>query len=190
MTAPERLHMKPNDRYVNGWGRPQETDPFDDDGTEYIRADLCLAPTQAADAALERAAQVAESVLHTRCDSCGHPRSDHPYRHPFVSKTLTDIPAAIRALKSAPASTPLAAALELPEVKTLAEAVERYRQTAEVVGGCGDGGCVIHRPGGQHTNGGCRCTYRMDDTRQREVTKLLLVAQGIVKALAALKGGA
>ena len=80
----------------------------------------------------------------------------------------------------------LAAAMELPEVKALVEAVDRYRQTAEAVGGCGDGGCVIHRPGGQHTNGGCRCTYRRDDTRQREVTKLLLVAQGIVKALAAL----
>ena len=25
------------------------------------------------------------------------------------------------------------------------------------IGGCGDGGCVIVRPVGQHTNGGCRC---------------------------------
>jgi hypothetical protein len=79
-----------------------------------------------------------------------------------------------------------------PRVRALMEAVDRYNQAAEAIGGCGDGGCVVHRPGGQHTNGGCRCTYRMDETRQREVTKLLLQAQGIVKAraaLAALKGG-
>ena len=32
------------------------------------------------------------------------------------------------------------------------------------IGGCGDGGCIIHRPGGMHTNGGCRCNadkYKM-----------------------------
>lgn len=26
------------------------------------------------------------------------------------------------------------------------------------VGGCGDGNCIIHRPKGMHTNGGCRCS--------------------------------
>ncbi|MFQ0815760.1 hypothetical protein AVM02_07560 [Brucella anthropi] len=26
-----------------------------------------------------------------------------------------------------------------------------------VIGGCGDGNCVVVRPKGQHTNGGCRC---------------------------------
>ena len=25
------------------------------------------------------------------------------------------------------------------------------------IGGCGDGGCIIVKPLGQHTNGGCRC---------------------------------
>ena len=25
------------------------------------------------------------------------------------------------------------------------------------IGGCGDGGCCIVKPVGQHTNGGCRC---------------------------------
>lgn len=30
--------------------------------------------------------------------------------------------------------------------------------------GCGDGGCVIRRPSGMHTNGGCHCyenSFRM-----------------------------
>ena len=27
----------------------------------------------------------------------------------------------------------------------------------EAIGGCGDGNCIVHRRGGMHTNGGCRC---------------------------------
>lgn len=30
--------------------------------------------------------------------------------------------------------------------------------TLEEIGGCGDGGCIVVRPQGQHTNGGCRCS--------------------------------
>ena len=26
------------------------------------------------------------------------------------------------------------------------------------IGGCSDGGCVVIRPVGMHTNGGCRCS--------------------------------
>lgn len=26
------------------------------------------------------------------------------------------------------------------------------------IGGCGDGGCIVVQPQGQHTNGGCRCS--------------------------------
>jgi hypothetical protein len=28
----------------------------------------------------------------------------------------------------------------------------------EQIGGCGDGGCIVHQRPGQHTNGGCRCS--------------------------------
>ena len=28
----------------------------------------------------------------------------------------------------------------------------------EQIGGCGDGGCMIHVRPGMHTNGGCRCS--------------------------------
>jgi hypothetical protein len=45
--------------------------------------------------------------------------------------------------------------------------------------GCGDGGCVIYIRGGQHTNGGCRCVYRMDVVREREVARLLRQAQAL-----------
>lgn len=34
---------------------------------------------------------------------------------------------------------------------------KRDQQLAEI-GGCGDGGCIIVKPKGMHTNGGCRCS--------------------------------
>jgi hypothetical protein len=27
-----------------------------------------------------------------------------------------------------------------------------------IIGGCGDGNCIVVKPKGQHTNGGCRCS--------------------------------
>lgn len=53
--------------------------------------------------------------------------------------------------------------------------------------GCGDGGCVVYRRGGMHTNGGCRCVYRMDHAREREVARLLRMAQELSRV--ALTGG-
>ena len=31
------------------------------------------------------------------------------------------------------------------------------RDQLEQIGGCGDGGCIVHVRPGMHTNGGCRC---------------------------------
>jgi hypothetical protein len=73
--------------------------------TEYIRADLCRAPTQAADAALERAAQVAWDYE----DTYGSRGMDD------LAKVARNIAAAIRALQSAPAPTALQAALAVPD---------------------------------------------------------------------------
>lgn len=39
----------------------------------------------------------------------------------------------------------------------LREALEEYEAQVDAAGGCGDGGCVVKRPKGQRTNGGCRC---------------------------------
>lgn len=37
-------------------------------------------------------------------------------------------------------------------------AIDAYLKMRDDVGSCTDGGCVIKRPVGMHTNGGCRCT--------------------------------
>ena len=53
-------------------------------------------------------------------------------------------------------------AAELAKFKALAEtlagALEQYDQGCAAIGGCSDGYCVIQRPKGMHTNGGCRCS--------------------------------
>ena len=53
-------------------------------------------------------------------------------------------------------------AAELAKYKALAEtlagALEQYDQGCAAIGGCSDGYCVIQRPKGMHTNGGCRCS--------------------------------
>ncbi|MCO8609680.1 hypothetical protein KGP95_13295 [Burkholderia multivorans] len=41
----------------------------------------------------------------------------------------------------------------------LTAAAKRYDDLMGSVQGCGDGGCLIRKPQGMHTNGGCRC-YR------------------------------
>jgi hypothetical protein len=43
------------------------------------------------------------------------------------------------------------------ENEQLRDRLAALDQQAEALGGCGDANCVIHRPKGQHTNGGCHC---------------------------------
>lgn len=43
MTAPERIWITPNEDYENMWARTIETDEFNEDGTEYLRADIAAA---------------------------------------------------------------------------------------------------------------------------------------------------
>lgn len=51
-------------------------------------------------------------------------------------------------------------------LEKVAAALAEYQRAADFVGGCGDGGCVVKRPVGMHTNGGCRCsTDRMKAQR-------------------------
>lgn len=49
--------------------------------------------------ALEEAAQLAEAAADIRCAKCGHPRSNHPYRHLFAPSRETNVAAAIRDMK-------------------------------------------------------------------------------------------
>lgn len=67
----------------------------------------------------------------------------------------------------------------MDDLKKLAE---DYLAAARHVGGCGDSGCVVIRPTGQHTNGGCRCMLNnTDPVRARGVSKLLMMAQHLAK---------
>jgi hypothetical protein len=50
--------------------------------------------------ALEKAAAAVVGAQSERCRSCGHPRDEHPYRHPFVG-VVADAPATIRTLDPA-----------------------------------------------------------------------------------------
>lgn len=42
--------------------------------------------------------------------------------------------------------------------EALREAIKTYDAIADSIGSCGDGGCLVKRPVGMHTNGGCRCS--------------------------------
>lgn len=39
----------------------------------------------------------------------------------------------------------------------LVQALAAFDEHMQAIGGCLDGGCVIVKPKGMHTNGGCRC---------------------------------
>jgi hypothetical protein len=52
------------------------------------------------------------------------------------------------------------------ERERILAAITQRDSELEALGGCGDGGCLVHRPRGQHTNGGCRC-YSDKMTMQR-----------------------
>jgi hypothetical protein len=41
--------------------------------------------------------------------------------------------------------------------EAIREALATYETMRDAVGGCSDGGCIVKRPIGMHTNGGCKC---------------------------------
>lgn len=49
-------------------------------------------------------------------------------------------------------------------MNTITEALEELQEYLTTMGSCGDGNCIVLKPRGMHTNGGCRCSndqYRM-----------------------------
>jgi hypothetical protein len=48
------------------------------------------------------------------------------------------------------------ATAQTPEVQ---KRLDEYVRLRDGTGGCTDGGCVIKRPTGMHTNGGCKCSH-------------------------------
>lgn len=65
----------------------------------------------------------------------------------------------------------------------LSEALAKYDEGMSLIGGCGDGNRLVFRPGGQHTNGGCRC-YSDRMTAQRSMSRGRWLAEEIRKAVA------
>lgn len=47
-----------------------------------------------------------------------------------------------------------------------AERRARLRALADEVFGCGDNSCLVRKPRGMATNGGCRCLERLADSQQ------------------------
>ena len=74
-------------------------------------------------------------------------------------------------MTQAPANLETVARIEL----LLAERLEQ-------IGGCGDGDCKVHRRGGQHTNGGCRC-LRHDGMKAERVVGAYRTFRAAILAL-------
>lgn len=63
-------------------------------------------------------------------------------------------------------------------------AISDYRIGMAFIGTCGDGDCLIVKPEGQHTNGGCRC-YSDKMKAQRAMARGSSLARAIEAALGA-----
>ncbi|RWG36828.1 hypothetical protein [Mesorhizobium sp.] len=65
----------------------------------------------------------------------------------------------------------------------IGEAMRLYKLAAEFSGSCGDGGCVVLKPVGMHTNGGCRCS---DDRMKAQ--RMMRAGQRLYEAIAKTEG--
>jgi hypothetical protein len=65
--------------------------------------------------------------------------------------------------------------------------VETFREIQDHIGGCYDGYCVIKKPVGMHTNGGCNCLEDMNFQDRQKVGQLLRTAQKVVDTVIALE---
>lgn len=57
-------------------------------------------------------------------------------------------------------------------------ALEDFDAAMDRIGSCGDGGCLVERPVGMHTNGGCRCW-----TNKMTAQRVMAAAQRLRSAL-------
>ena len=70
--------------------------------------------------------------------------------------------------------------------ETLAGALEQFDEGCAAIGGCSDGYCVIQRPKGQHTNGGCRCSDDRNRMR-RFASRAAYFREKVAQALTSYK---
>lgn len=88
--------------------------------------------------------------------------------------------------KSVDGSDPFPVWMEPPSsaaaLNAIAKALTEYRTGMAFIGTCGDGNCLIVKPEGQHTNGGCRC-YSDKMKAQRAMARGKSLAAAIEAAL-------
>lgn len=46
----------------------------------------------------------------------------------------------------------------MTEHRDIVAKLSEFESAMGLIGGCGDGYCIIVKPKGMHTNGGCRCS--------------------------------
>lgn len=63
------------------------------------------------------------------------------------------------------------------------QATDQYQELATHIGGCGDGGCIVLRPIGQHTNGGCRCLSGYNAEDNMNARRLIIKAQHVIRTI-------
>lgn len=83
----------------------------------------------------------------------GYPATDRRYVRDLA--VVTQASAALQRLESRPAPEQSRETRDAAVQKRLDE----YVRLRDGTGGCTDGGCVIKRPTGMHTNGGCKCSH-------------------------------
>lgn len=59
-----------------------------------------------------------------------------------------------------------------PTTDALAAALEKLDSRLAMLGGCSDGGCLVVRPKGMHTNGGCKCLDRHNPIRTQHFARI------------------
>ena len=69
----------------------------------------------------------------------------------------------------------------------MANSVEKFRSMQKIIGGCHDGYCVIEKPKGMHTNGGCSCLEDLNFQGRQKVGHMLRAAQEMVDDISSLE---
>lgn len=65
-----------------------------------------------------------------------------------------------------------------PDTAEIRDLLNRYTDAQKAMrDGCGDGNCVVKKPRGMHTNGGCRCLYRPDHLTAQRAGHIMWLAQ-------------
>ena len=74
-----------------------------------------------------------------------------------------------------------------PDTKAIRALLDSYTEAQHAMqDGCSDGYCVVRKPRGMHTNGGCRCLYRPDHLTTQRAGNIMRIAQEMESTILAL----